>query len=76
MFTFVPPTPHVLEAYNHKVNHDSHKELSVQECAVLQYAHALQYVRYCNDVRYKDRWAPTVENFWAEVVEPFRSWTL
>ena len=33
------PASHVLEAYNHKVNHDSHKELSVQECAVLQYAH-------------------------------------
>ena len=29
-----PPTPHVLKAYNHKVNHDMHKELPVDlpEC--------------------------------------------
>ena len=25
---------------------------------------------------YRDRWAPTVKNFWAKVVEPFRSWAL
>ena len=54
------PAPHVLEAYNHKVNHDIHKELNMQECAVLQYAHTLQYIIYCNDVRYKDRWALAV----------------
>ena len=42
----------------------------------LQYAHALQYISYCNDVRYKDRWAPVVKHFWAEVVKLFRSWTL
>ena len=41
------PTPHVLEAYNHKVNHDTHKELTMQECTVVQYAHTLQYVSYC-----------------------------
>ena len=33
-----PPAPHVIEAFNHKVNHDSHKELGTQEHAVLQYA--------------------------------------
>ena len=32
-----PPTPHVLEVYNHKVNHDMHKELNTQERTVLQY---------------------------------------
>ena len=32
------PTPHVLEAYNHKVNHDTHKELNMQEYTVVQYA--------------------------------------
>ena len=68
--------PHVLEAYNHKVNYDTHKELNTQERAVLQYAHALQYVSYCNDTRYKDKWALAVNHFWAEVVEPFRSQTL
>ena len=26
-----PPAPHVIEAFNHKVNHDSHKELGTQE---------------------------------------------
>ena len=71
-----PPTPHVLEAYNHKVNHDTHKELNLQEYTVLQYACALQYISYCNDVRYRDRWAPTVKNFWAEVVKPYGSWAL
>ena len=71
-----PPAPHVLEAYNHKVNHDTHKELNMQEPTVLQYAHTLQYISYCNDVRYKDKWAPVVKHFWAEVVEPFRSQTL
>ena len=35
-----PPAPHVIEAFNHKVNHDSHKELGTQEHAVLQYAPA------------------------------------
>ena len=44
--------PHVLEAYNHKVNHDTHKELNIQEHAVLQYARALQYVSFCNNARY------------------------
>ena len=33
-----PPAPHMIEAFNHKVNHDSHKELGTQEHAVLQYA--------------------------------------
>ena len=68
--------PHILEAYNHKVNHDTHKELNLQECTELQYTHTLQYVSYCNDMRYRDRWAPAVKNFWAEVVKPFRSWAL
>ena len=36
-----PPAPHEIEAFNHKVKHDSHKELGTQERAVLQYAHAL-----------------------------------
>ena len=53
-----PLAPHVIEAYNHKVNHDSHKELGTQECVVLQYASALQYVSYCNDERYRDHIAP------------------
>ena len=35
-----PLAPHIMEAYNHKVNHDSHKELHPQEHTVLQYAHA------------------------------------
>ena len=43
---------------------------------VLQYARALQYVYFCNDARYKDCWVPAVKNFWAEVIEPFRSWAL
>ena len=68
-----PLAPHVLEAYNHKVNHDSHKELGPQEHAVLQYVHALQYVSFCNDERYKDCLAPVVKAFWSEVVEPFGS---
>ena len=58
-----PPTLHVLEAYNHKVNHDTNKELNMQECAVLQYACTLQYISYCNDVRYKDKWVPVVKHF-------------
>ena len=61
-----PPAPHVIEAFNHKVNHDSHKELGTQEHAVLQYAHALQYVSYCNDERYKDHLALAVKAFWDE----------
>ena len=68
-----PLAPHVMEACNHKVNHDTHKELGPQEHVVLQYAHALQYVSFCNDDRYKDHLAPVVKDFWAEVVEPFRS---
>ena len=68
-----PPAPHVIEAFNHKVNHDSHKELGTQERAVLQYARALQYVSYCNDERYKDHIAPAVKAFWDEVAKPFGS---
>ena len=60
-------------AYNHKVNHDTHQELNLQECVVLQYICALQYVSFCNDARYKDCWAPAVKDFWVEVVEPLRS---
>ena len=67
-----PPAPHVIEAFNHKVNHDTHKELGAQEHAVLQYTHALQYVSYCNDERYKDQIAPAVKAFWDEVAKPFR----
>ena len=67
------PAPHVIEAFNHKVNHDSHKELGTQEHAVLQYAHALQYVLYCNDERYKDHLAPAVKAFWDEVTQLFSS---
>ena len=70
---YLPTRTHILEAYNHKVNHDTHKELNLQECTVLQYAHALQYVSYCNDARYRDRWAPVVKDFWVEVVKPFGS---
>ena len=62
-----------MEAYNHKVNHDSHKELGTQECMVLQYACALQYVSFCNDERYKDHLAPVVKAFWSEVAEPLSS---
>ena len=68
-----PLAPHIIEAYNHKVNHDTHKELGPQEHAVLQYACTLQYVSFCNDNRYKDCLAPAVKDFWAEVAEPFRS---
>ena len=68
-----PPAPHIMEAYNHKVNHDSHKEIGPQEHAVLQYARTLQYVSFCNDERYKDHLAPVVNAFWNEVVEPFGS---
>ena len=68
-----PLAPHILEAYNHKVSHDTHKELNLQEHTVLQYACTLQYVSFCNNARYKDHWAPAVEDFWAEVVKPFRS---
>ena len=35
------PAPHVIEAFNHKVNHDSHKELGTQEHVVLQYARCI-----------------------------------
>ena len=68
-----PPAPHVIEAFNHKVNHDSHKELGTQERAVLQYACTLQYVSYCNDERYKDHLVPAVKAFWDEVTQPFGS---
>ena len=68
-----PPAPHVIEAFNHKVNHDSHKELGTQECVVLQYACMLQYMSYSNDERYKDHLAPAVKAFWSEVPEPFGS---
>ena len=71
-----PPTPHIMEAYNHKVNHNSHKELGPQEQVVLQYAHTLQYVSFCNDEQYKECLPPVVRAFWTEVVEPFRSRTL
>ena len=71
-----PPGPHVLEVYNHKVNHDTDKELTTQECAVIQYACALQYVSYCNDERYNSRLAPAVKHFWAEVIKPFGSQAL
>ena len=70
------PAPHILEVYNHKVNHDMHKELNMHEHVVLQYAHTLQYISYFNDMRCRDKWAPVVKHFWAEVVEPFRSQTL
>ena len=66
------PAPHILEAFNHKVNHDMHKELPTQEHVVMQYAWALQYVSFCNK-RYKDKLAPAVWHFWEEVVKPFRS---
>ena len=68
-----PLAPHVIEAFNHKVNHDSHKELGTQEHVVLQYAHTLQYVSFCNNERYKDHLAPVVKAFWSEVAEPFGS---
>ena len=71
-----PPALHVLEAYNHKVNHNTHKELTMQEHTVTQYARTLQYASYCSDERYESRLAPAVKHFWAEVVEPFRSWAL
>ena len=67
-----PLAPHIMEAYNHKVNHDSHKELHPQEHTVLQYACMLQYVSFCNE-RYKDHLAPAVKAFWSKVVEPFGS---
>ena len=68
-----PPAPYIIEAYNNKVSHDTHKELNLQECAVLQYACTLQYMSLCNDARYKDHWAPAIKDFWVEVVEPFGS---
>ena len=68
-----PPAPHVIEAFNHKVNHDSDKELGTQEHAVLQYARALQYVSYCNNERYRDHIAPVVKALWDEVAQPFGS---
>ena len=40
---------------------------------MLQHTRTLQYVSYCNEARYRDRWAPMVKNFWVEVVKPFRS---
>ena len=53
-----PPAPHVLEVYNHKVNHDTHKELSIQERAVVQYAWVLQYTSFCNDECYDKEIVP------------------
>ena len=50
---------HILKAYNHKVNHDTHKELPMQELTVMQYTQALQYMRFCNNKRYKDRLGQT-----------------
>ena len=71
--TYVCPlAPHVIEAFNHKVNHNSHKELGTQERTVLQYA----CVSFCNDERYKDCLAPAVKAFWSKVTEPFGSRTL
>ena len=74
-----PPALHVIEAYNHKVNHNSHKDLGTQEHVVLQYTRVLQYVSYCNDERYRDHIAPAVKAFWDEVAQPFGSralWSL
>ena len=68
-----PPAPHVIEAFNHKVNHNSHKELGTQERAVLQYARVLQYVSYCNNEKYRDHIAPVVKAFWDEVAKLFSS---
>ena len=65
-----PPAPHILEAYNHKVNYDTQKELSMQECAVVQYAQVLQYTSFCNDEWYDQEIVSTVHHFWNEVVEP------
>ena len=72
--TYVCPlAPHIMEAYNHKVNHDSHKELGPQEHAqsCSMPAHCSTYpsamtrdTRICL--------APAVKAFWNEVVEPFR----
>ena len=45
----------------------------MQECAIVQYAQALQYVSFCNNKRYKDKLVPAVQHFWEEVVKPFRS---
>ena len=80
VFTFAHLHPHILEAYNHKVSHDTHKELNLQECAVLQYARALQYVSYCNDASYRDTWAPSGQRllgggcqaFWKQGSPQFR----
>ena len=68
-----PPAPHILDAYNHKVNHDTHKELSMQEHTVVQHAWALQYTSFCNDEWYDKEIAPAVHHFWDEVVKPFGS---
>ena len=68
-----PPAPHILEACNHKVNHDTHKELSMQEHAVVQYAWVLEYTSFCNNEWYNKEIAPTVHHFWDEVVKPFGS---
>ena len=43
--TFAHQQPHIMEAYNHKVNHDSYKELGPPGSTwVLQYARTLQYI--------------------------------
>ena len=49
------------------------RRLGTQERVILQYTHALQYVSYCNDERYKDCLAPVAKAFWNEVAEPFGS---
>ena len=72
-----PPPLHMYWKHTtHKVNHNTHKELTMQEHTVVQYACTLQYISYCNDARYKNKWAPVVKHFWVEVVKPFRSWAL
>ena len=43
-----PPAPHMLKVYNHKVNHNTQKELSMQQHAVVHYAQVLQYTSFCN----------------------------
>ena len=44
-----------------------------QERTVLQYAHVLQNISYCNDERYRDHIAPAVKAFLDEVAKPFGS---
>ena len=53
-----PPALHVLEVYNHKVNHDMHKELNTQEHAVLQYARtcSMSVIAMMRDTRINGHW--------------------